>query len=175
MTIGGLLVSNDVDVVMCMGVDPGVTTGWAISGLLKLNMAQLGSHEMVKRGMVAVGQVVSKRSVMRSEIEASSELLRIAVAHGVEIIIMEDFRLFPDEAHNPDPAGIAPVRIYSMMEALAWERGLMIDFVYQMPGEKTIITDERLKRWGLWVRGARHARDAVKHLCVYARKMVKED
>lgn len=32
---------------------------------------------------------------------------------------------------------------------------------------KQFVTDQRLKDWGLWVTGARHARDATRHGCYF--------
>ena len=32
---------------------------------------------------------------------------------------------------------------------------------------KKFMTDERLKEWGMWEKGKRHARDAIRHGCFW--------
>jgi hypothetical protein len=40
-----------------------------------------------------------------------------------------------------------------------------VETVWQQPGQaKGYATDERLKRWGLWIKGREHERDACRHL-----------
>jgi hypothetical protein len=74
-------------------------------------------------------------------------------------LYMEDFQL--RKSHGVD---LAPVRIMGGLEALAG------DFPYWEPhmvppsSHKRSYSDERLKRWGLWVRGSTHRRDAVRLL-----------
>ena len=40
----------------------------------------------------------------------------------------------------------------------------------QTPSERTVVSNDRLKRWGLWVKGSDHERDAVRHLALLCMK-----
>lgn len=43
-----------------------------------------------------------------------------------------------------------------------------VDTVWQQPSQaKTYATDDRLKRWGLWVKGREHERDAWRHFAYF--------
>jgi hypothetical protein len=46
--------------------------------------------------------------------------------------------------------------------------------VRQLPSDMSVITDDRLRRWGLWEPGKKHSRDAWKHWVVRLRKMEKK-
>jgi hypothetical protein len=45
----------------------------------------------------------------------------------------------------------------------------------QMPGERTVITDARLRLWGLWVPGMDHGRDALRHGLVFLRRFSSQE
>jgi hypothetical protein len=60
-----------------------------------------------------------------------------------------------------------PVRIASCLEGLLYKR-VNSGIVYQSPSQaKRFATDQRIKRWGLWVKGSDHVRDALRHCCTY--------
>lgn len=123
-----------------------------------------------------------------------------------DVIVGEDFRLFPDVPHSPDPRGTAPDRILAMMDLALylWREGGIIlsgsslkiarsrnegngngapEVFKQMPGERTIVDDNFLRRNDLWrtpkyIEGAKtgdsnHAMDALRHLVVWTRKATK--
>ena len=95
----------------------------------------------------------------------------------VEMVI-EDFIL--TRLKSSDRSGISPVRVTSMF--MGYRHGLsdaynmagfgpteVIEPVYQQPSDAmTYATDERLRRWGLWIPGAEaeHEREATKHFCL---------
>lgn len=119
-----------------------------------------------------------------------------------DIIVAEDFILFPDRAHPPDRVGTVPDRILAMVDLLMylsvegileygpaapagyrdgkWQSLHVPAIVKQMPGERTIVTDDWLRRHKLWrtpgqIEGAvtgdkNHAMDALRHLVVWLRK-----
>jgi hypothetical protein len=51
-------------------------------------------------------------------------------------------------------------------------RGTEVEPIRQMPSERIVITDERLRLWGLWTPGPDHPRDALKHALVFLRRFV---
>jgi hypothetical protein len=112
-------------------------------------------------------------------------------------VIGEDFRLFPDVPHRPDPRGTAPDRILARIDLLMYmvhEYELELwpfvggwllprEVIKQMPGERTVVTDKWLREHELWrtpkhITGAvtgdsNHAMDALRHLIVFCRKEMK--
>lgn len=48
----------------------------------------------------------------------------------------------------------------------AWALGITYQSAAQAKG---VVTDKRLKSWGLWVPGQQHARDAIRHAVTYLR------
>jgi hypothetical protein len=60
-----------------------------------------------------------------------------------------------------------PVRIAACLEGLLYKR-VNGGVQYQSPSQaKRFATDERLRRWGLWVKGSDHVRDAFRHACCW--------
>lgn len=49
--------------------------------------------------------------------------------------------------------------------------GLVDECYEQMPSAKSVVSDDRLKRHGLWLPGKPHATDAVRHLVVRLRML----
>lgn len=75
---------------------------------------------------------------------------------------------------NSDPSLLSPVRILSKLDLMANEgrfEGLDLwDYSQTAADAKSIITDERLRRWGLWVPGNNHENDACRHLILHLRR-----
>lgn len=55
-------------------------------------------------------------------------------------------------------------------DRLTWGHG-GAEMFFQMPGERKVITDERLHLWGAWSPGKAHLNDAMRHAIVRWRKM----
>lgn len=78
-------------------------------------------------------------------------------------LIVEDFIL--TKFKSSDRTGLYPVWIAGCMYGhLALERER---FIWQMPSAMTFATDERLKEWGLWVKGKVHERAANRHFAFF--------
>jgi hypothetical protein len=84
-------------------------------------------------------------------------------------LVCESFALRLKKAHGAgsDQRMLDPVRVAEGMETLALNvhlvRWIMIE--YQSPSAaKKYVTNERMKRWGAWVVGSEHKRDATRHM-----------
>src|SRR5215472_9629566 len=67
--------------------------------------------------------------------------------------------------HNTDSEPLSPVRIGAMLTLLK-EQKLLGDSTLHFQSRALAfgtVTDERLKRWGLWVKGSDHVRAALRH------------
>lgn len=77
-------------------------------------------------------------------------------------------------------ADLAPVTLIGALEALCCyysttERRVVRRWLpeFQTASDaKSFATNERLRRWGLWVRGREHARDANRHLALKVSKLL---
>jgi hypothetical protein len=99
---------------------------------------------------------------------------REAIANGCSVadeieLVVEDFILMPG-AHAGGKDGVASVRI-------AWGlAGYLLDehqVIWQAPSLMSYATDERLKRWGIWVPGRDHERAAWKHIAARLNKIIR--
>lgn len=97
----------------------------------------------------------------------------LSLVSGVDLLVIEDFRLLDKGGWSSDPEGLSPVSIAACIVCLIEERNLGMQVVMQMPSERSVITDERLKGWGLWSvgSGGPHVRDAWRHLLVALRRV----
>jgi hypothetical protein len=83
-------------------------------------------------------------------------------------VICEDFVL-RERTKSRDL--LAPVRLAAMLQDRLYCGSFRGEFVLQTPSDaKSIVTDERLKSWGLWHEGSLHIRDAWRHLIKYLRE-----
>lgn len=109
--------------------------------------------------------------------EGIDELVKLIDTWGPKLLIVEDFVLRPSGIQSTARSGLSPVRITSLLMGFLRGRALNNEDAYcpaielQMPAQaKGFATNERLKRWGWWVKGSAHKRDAVRHLLLYASK-----
>jgi hypothetical protein len=93
-------------------------------------------------------------------------------------LIIEDFIL--TRLRSSDRSGISPVRITSAL--LGYRHGLadayefagygpsrVVEPIFQQPSDAfSYATNERLRRWGLWIPGTakEHEREAIAHMCL---------
>ncbi len=85
-----------------------------------------------------------------------------------DILVIEDY-IIRLPIRSTERELLAPVRVLFGLELYFQGK---IKIVRQMPSEMSVVTDTRLKVWGLWKPGYgwKDARAATKHLIVYARK-----
>lgn len=164
-----------------LAFDPGGTTGWALADV---DVSAWG--EML--GDVQLSLLCGQIKVP-SESENAWRMMELVGEHGPDVVVLEDFVVMPNGLHNPKRDWTSPMRLLAVIDFWWWMaqwgpvdvmdgremRARMPLKVKQMPGEKDIITDELLKKWGLWRTqkrqgGGPHAMDALRHLIVFMRK-----
>jgi hypothetical protein len=147
--------------------DPGMTTGWCVVRVPIRVLVSLGQVGSVGVMWWRIGQF---RSVTTSAgVDSFLGLCRAAWEKAEEgdvvVIGCEGFSL---EMLSRDYALLEPVRFLAVLNDRLRETGVGVEV--QMPGERKVITDERLKLWGLWLPGQVHGTDAQRHALVYLRK-----
>lgn len=151
---------------MVVWADPGLHTGWSVHRVPiepLLSLGQVGSVRYtwwrtgVFRSTSTSVSVDSYLSLARAAYEKSEE-------EDVFVLGCEDFSL---QMQSTDYWLLEPVRFLAVLRDRVRE-GWSVET--QMPGERDIITDARLRLWGLWKPGPKHSRDAQKHGLAFLRR-----
>jgi hypothetical protein len=92
------------------------------------------------------------------------------VVPKISDLVYEDFTL-RERTQTRDL--LSPIRVTAMHQSVVFQKeGLAHPRMHlQSSSDKSVMTDERLERWGLWQRGKPHANDAIRHLCLFLRKL----
>lgn len=88
-----------------------------------------------------------------------------------DVVIIEDFQLSA-KVHTRNSELLSPVRIgFGLSLLLNMSPKFKGKIVWQQPTQMGVITDDRLRSWGLWLPGERNKdiRSAMKHLLIYLR------
>lgn len=132
-----------------IGIDPGETTGLCIRNPtddpFKIHMTQIMTQDRNKG--------------MDNLIDAINSLAKWINP----IIVCEDYRVYAAKTDQHAWAGLHTAKLIGHIERYAWLKG--IPCVYPMAAEaKSFADDANLKRWDLYEPGAKHARDASRHV-----------
>lgn len=141
--------------MLIMAVDPGGTTGVAVC-----EVGRGVSHYLVAKeheaGRLRLEQLEGGWKFQCHMLLAMCEQLR------PDAVVIESFQL------RTKLAQLSPVQIGSVLD---FELGkLHMPVEWQTPSERSVMTDARLRGWGLWTPGKPHQMDALRHLLVFARK-----
>jgi len=144
-----------------MGIDPGGTTGWynltvprncifgdAPSAILEHDWGEFTGPE--PRQAIEIARLAREIQGMDYKVGPA--------------LVIEQWDQDPT-FKSTDPEALSPVRLAAMLELLKEQKQLGdSSLVYQ---SRTLafgtVTDERLKRWRLWVSGSDHVRAALRH------------
>lgn len=141
--------------------DPGERTGWA----------WMHGYELIESGEIQTGDsVLAYRNIGKRISTIISDIgYHHSNTHPLEDqihIAAEDYRVYSWKSDDHKWAQIHTIKVVGMVELAA---GLLnIPLRMRMAQHaKNFVTDDRLKQWGLWQKGERHARDAIRHACLY--------
>jgi hypothetical protein len=131
-------------------LDPGETTGWAyFHGLKLVECGQLNTSDLV-RGASLIEEHILDRSIRPT------------------VVIMEDYRVYSYKRDSHVNNALHTPRLIGAVEVVVGTLDPPIPCRKQMASlAKPFITDEKLKAWGMYSRGQRHARDAIRHGLYY--------
>lgn len=94
------------------------------------------------------------------------------LADWPELVVFEDFIL---QERTQERSLLSPVRLTAKVEMLLHRDNTEFDCWWLKPQSasdaKSTCTDDRMRRWGLWLPGKPHATDATRHLIVALRRM----
>lgn len=154
--------------------DPGVTTGWCV---LRVPIAKLLSEGQVGSRRWLWWKVGQYRSAdTSSAVDSYLALCRAAWEKaGDEDVVAIGCEGFSLGMQSRDPALLEPVRFLAVLTDRLRGAGSGVMAEVQMPGERSVITDARLRLWDLWVPGPDHQRDALKHGLVFQRRFAGQE
>ena len=161
------------EVFAVMAIDPGTTTG-AVAGLFH-PAADIATclKEGEWEAWEVEGSPAEQAWEIMDEFRDRQAIWNIAgVAFPNIHLVVESFALRLKKAHGAgsDQRMIDPVRVSSAMETLALhilngELRPWVRLEYQLPSEaKRSVPNARMRRWGAWVKGSEHKRDATRHM-----------
>lgn len=131
-----------------LGFDPGATTGACVFEGTKLTYAVHLPSADLSLAVTAYTRFIERYST-----------------NGIEVV-MEDYKVYPHYAKQHVGSNLLTPRLIGAIEVLCDQRG--IPYHKQMAGDpKRFVTDTKLKEWGFYYTGLKHARDAIRHGCFY--------
>jgi hypothetical protein len=133
-----------------LAFDPGETTGWAVFNRTP------DTTELIDAG------------------QATTWPLRVGVENFITlfqqfrptIIVYESYHIYSWKANQHKNSEVATIQVVGCLQTLAIQRILPYTAQTAQVG-KAFCNDQKLKDWGLWVPGLKHARDACRHACYY--------
>lgn len=156
-----------------MAVDPGTTSG-AAAGLFHAAASIEGCIANAEwEAWEVEGNPAEQAWQIMDEFRDRQAIWNIS---GVALpnihLVCESFALRLKKAHGAgsNQRMMDPIRVASGMHTLAMHylNGDLRSWVhieYQLPAEaKRYVTNERMRRWGAWVKGSEHKRDATRHM-----------
>lgn len=161
-----------------ISVDPGGTTGWSVmvvhpEALVDPEVPILSNIDHWANGQIGAMPEHAKPNVGELSFEERRcvrTLMRDVLGRwpGAALVI-EDFIL---RKKSMDRELLSAVRLTAALEMMVEEGDLQMTMHRQAPSTaKTVATDERLKKWGLYNRagGQQHARDGDRHSITFLR------
>jgi len=126
-----------------LALDPGETTGWALfgDGMLKAcgQMEASGA-----RGFIDIAVFIEKMQP--------------------EVVVCEAYKVYSWKRDQHVWSELYTVRLIGAIELTCAKMGIPLHLQMAQTG-KSFCSDVKLKNWGYWKRGERHARDAIRHGC----------
>jgi len=127
-------------------IDPGETTGWAIfhtTGLFHVD--QFGTPDAAS---------------------GTEEVKKILLQYKPDEVVIEDYRVYSWRSQHHSWSSLHTPRLIGGIEYLCHERGIKLTKQMAQTG-KNFVSNEKLKAWGFYRPGKKHAMDAVRHGCYY--------
>jgi hypothetical protein len=130
-----------------VGIDPGETTG----------VAYFHGPNLIEAKQLSTG--------LMPDAAGDIEHYLNNLPQGLDAVVMESYRVYSWKAKTHAWAGLHTPRLIGAIEYICKFRlGVPLHQQSAYQG-KTFCTDEKLQAWGLYHRGERHARDAIRHVC----------
>jgi len=141
----GILEVPEDQLLLCF--DPGHTTGWATFEGLEL---------------VDCGQIDTREAN-----DAVPNIMELFRQYCPSVLVYEDYRVYKWKAENHVGSELVTTRVIGTIETIAVQN--FVSPIISQPAHlaKRFCTDKKLKEWDFYVKGERHACDAIRHGAYY--------
>lgn len=129
-----------------LALDPGHTTGWALFEGCDLE---------------ASGQLDT------SDIAKAVKAFEFLMDDNPDVVVLEDYRIYKWRQKQHVGSDMLTTRVIGCIETVAIQH--FVNTIIKQPAHvaKGFCTDAKLKDWGYYHTGQRHARDAIRHGCYF--------
>lgn len=145
-----------------LAIDPGGTTGWVLLTVLRSAIFADAYPEIIEWDY---GELTGPEPRQATEIaQMAREIQGLDYLTG-PAIMSERWTADP-EFKSADQENYSPIRINAQLELLQYQKKLgdaTLHFQSRTIKAARAVSDERMKRLGLYVPGSKHIQDAVKH------------
>lgn len=137
--------------VTILGLDPGETTGTALI---------VGPY-VEGTAVESVGQIKGMTVP-----EAFVKIRQLIIDTKPDVVVMENYKVYSWKTRDHSWSDLFTARLIGAIECYCFDQNIKL--VKQMAQQaKGFCTDDKLRAWGLWHEGQRHARDATRHAVYY--------
>ncbi len=136
-----------------LALDPGETTGWSI-----WDSHDNGTHYELESS----GQLETWDKVNHTINPCVHNFNNMLMQWQPDYVVMERYAVYEWKAESHAWSDVPTLRIIGCMETFL----ILRQVPYHMQtaqAAKNFVTDDKLKEWGLWKKGERHARDSYRH------------
>lgn len=130
-----------------LSLDPGETTGWSL----------FSKGKLVECGQLVIDQMSPSQC---------NDLHTIITESGADIVVYESYRVYAWKLKDHSWSEVHTAQVIGAVRYICMMAGIKIHR-QTAQAAKQFCTDDKLKSWGLWQKGQRHARDAIRHACYY--------
>lgn len=133
-----------------LALDPGETTGWA---LFETN--KYGQADLVKCGQQKTWPFDFAVGGLTTLLESKPNSM-----------VYETYHIYAWLLKEHEWSAVATLQIIGCAMTLCHHRNIPV-WGQSASIAKTFCTDQKLRSWGFWQDGQKHARDAIRHGCYY--------
>ena len=130
-----------------LALDPGETTGWSI-----FNSTDGKHYNLVAQGQAKTWEMP----------EAVKNLADLLATYKPDHVVHEVYAVYEWKAQDHSWSQIPTLRIIGCLETLCIQQSIPYS-AQTAQIAKNFCTDDKLKVWNFYIKGARHARDAIRH------------
>ncbi len=98
-------------------------------------------------------------------VKAAKRIRETIVQYKPETVIIEDYRVYPWRLKQQSWSALETVRLIGAIELVCSDLGVRC--VLQGAHKGKIISDAKLRQWGIYKVGKTHTNDAIRHLVSY--------
>ncbi len=154
--------------------DPGVTTGWCVVRVPIKELLAVGQVALALSGRTWWRSGQFRFTETSASVDAYLGLCRVAWERaGENDIVAIGAEGFSLQMLSSDDALLEPVRFLAILRDRL--RGTGVGVQVQWPGDRLVISDDRLKLWDMWKPGAEHGRDAQRHALLFLRRFSQQE